>query len=337
MTHGASPARHPGFVRTATADDLPAIADIYNEAVLHTVATFDVEPQPPELFADRVASTRPGDHVVVAEGGAGSSGWRTPRPTAAPGLRRHPRDVGLPRPRGPRSRPGLALYDELLARVDADGIHVCLAVIAQPNPASEALHAAVGFEGSARCARWAASSTGGSTPPGGSGCARSDGPATISSDPSNAVRPRRYAAHMGATGSGPFENDDALDFLDTLADLPAGRPRPPGARGARRGAARPGYVEAPLMCEAVAGAAAVGASVEPRGRGGQALPARLAGRPSRCRPATRSSSRSRARCSAARCARTTTSGGSSGTRQASRTTSRHPAVARCGWLGDRDD
>ena len=26
---------------------------------------------------------------------------------------------------------------------------------------------------------------------------------------------------MGATGSGPFENDDALDFLDALAELPA--------------------------------------------------------------------------------------------------------------------
>jgi phosphinothricin acetyltransferase len=41
---------------------------------------------------------------------------------------------------------GRALYDELLQRVDADGIHVCLAVIALPNPSSEALHAAVGFE-----------------------------------------------------------------------------------------------------------------------------------------------------------------------------------------------
>ena len=41
---------------------------------------------------------------------------------------------------------GRTLYDELLRRVDDDGIHVCLAVIAQPNAASEALHAAVGFE-----------------------------------------------------------------------------------------------------------------------------------------------------------------------------------------------
>ena len=41
---------------------------------------------------------------------------------------------------------GTALYGELLRRVDADGIHTCLAVIAQPNSASEALHTASGFE-----------------------------------------------------------------------------------------------------------------------------------------------------------------------------------------------
>ena len=40
---------------------------------------------------------------------------------------------------------GHALYTELLRRVDGDGIHVCLAVIAQPNPASEALHRRLGF------------------------------------------------------------------------------------------------------------------------------------------------------------------------------------------------
>ena len=65
--------RHPASgqltLRAATAADLQALAAIYNEAVAHSVATFDVEPQPPELFADRVASTRPGDHVVVAERG----------------------------------------------------------------------------------------------------------------------------------------------------------------------------------------------------------------------------------------------------------------------------
>jgi L-amino acid N-acyltransferase YncA len=143
--------RHPASgqltLRAATAADLQALAAIYNEAVAHSVATFDVEPQPPELFAERVASTRPGDHVVVAEergrvvGMAYAATYR-PRP-AYDGTR----ETSIYLAADARGRGlGRGLYDELLARVDADGIHVCLAVIAQPNPASEALHAALGFE-----------------------------------------------------------------------------------------------------------------------------------------------------------------------------------------------
>jgi L-amino acid N-acyltransferase YncA len=146
---GGSPhsASEPVSVRTATAADLPAIVEIYNDAVLHSVATFDVEPQPPELFADRVASTRPGDHVLVAEQGgrvvgmAYAASYR-PRP-AYDGTR----ETSIYLAPGARGRGlGRVLYDELLARVDADGMHVCLAVIAQPNAASEALHVALGFE-----------------------------------------------------------------------------------------------------------------------------------------------------------------------------------------------
>jgi hypothetical protein len=74
---------------------------------------------------------------------------------------------------------------------------------------------------------------------------------------------------MGATGSGPFENDDALDFLDALEALP------PQQRGGRVLEAldgvllSTGYVEAPEMCEAVAGAAAVGASINPTAASGE--------------------------------------------------------------------
>jgi phosphinothricin acetyltransferase len=135
------------LLRPATAHDLPAIADIYNDAVRHSVATFDVEPQPPELFADRVASARPGDHVLVAEEGGrvvGMAYAATYRPRPAYGGTRETSVYVAPDARGRGL--GRALYDELLRRVDADGIHVCLAVIAQPNAASEALHAAVGFE-----------------------------------------------------------------------------------------------------------------------------------------------------------------------------------------------
>ena len=48
---------------------------------------------------------------------------------------------------------GRALYDDLLGRLRADGVHQVLAVIALPNDASEALHRACGFERVGRAAR----------------------------------------------------------------------------------------------------------------------------------------------------------------------------------------
>lgn len=133
-------------VRRAVAADLEAIASVYNEAVLTSVATFDVEPQAPDLFAGRVASRRPGDHVLVAEDRGrvlGMAYAATYRPRPAYDLTRETSVYLAPDARG--HGVGRALYDEMLRRVDADGIHVCLAVIARPNPASEALHRAVGF------------------------------------------------------------------------------------------------------------------------------------------------------------------------------------------------
>jgi L-amino acid N-acyltransferase YncA len=134
-------------IRTATAGDLPAMTAVYNEAVATTVATFDLEPRGEDHYAAAVASARPGDHVVVAETadgvlGMAYAGTYRPRPAydgtreVSVYLHRSARGAGL----------GRRLYDELLARVDADGIHTCVAVIALPNPASEALHRAVGFE-----------------------------------------------------------------------------------------------------------------------------------------------------------------------------------------------
>ncbi|MBM6404642.1 N-acetyltransferase [Phycicoccus sp. CSK15P-2] len=135
-------------VRPAEPSDLAAMAAVYNDAVLHSLATFDVETRPDDHYAAHVASARPGDHVLVAEdvalgllGYAFSTTYR-PRP-AYDGTR----EVSVYLAEAARGRGlGRRLYAELLARVDADGVHTCIAVIAQPNPASEALHAAFGFE-----------------------------------------------------------------------------------------------------------------------------------------------------------------------------------------------
>ncbi|QIM20580.1 N-acetyltransferase [Phycicoccus sp. HDW14] len=135
-------------IRSATAQDLAGMVRIYNHAVDHAVSTFDVEHRPDDHYAGYLASDRPGDHVLVAVDPMGTvhgyafSGTYRPR-AAYDGTRElsvyldaSARGQGL----------GRRLYDELLARVDADGIHTCIAVIAQPNPASEALHRATGFE-----------------------------------------------------------------------------------------------------------------------------------------------------------------------------------------------
>lgn len=125
------------------------MAAIYNDAVLHSLATFDVEPRPDDHYADRLRSEAPGDHVLVAVRqpsaevlGYAFSGVYRPRAAydATREVSVYLADVARGRGLGRR------LYTELFARVDADGIHTCLAVIAQPNPASEALHRSFGFE-----------------------------------------------------------------------------------------------------------------------------------------------------------------------------------------------
>jgi L-amino acid N-acyltransferase YncA len=133
--------------REATEQDLAVIKAIYDHQVRHGIATFDLVPPPVETWAERLASTRPGDHLLVAEregevlGYAYSSTYR-PRPaydrTRETSVYLAPESAG----RGL----GRALYDDLLARLRADGMHVALGVVALPNPASEALHRACGFQ-----------------------------------------------------------------------------------------------------------------------------------------------------------------------------------------------
>ena len=112
------------------------------------IATFDLEPPPLEYWRARLASTEPGDHLLVAEARRrGLSATRTPRRTGPAGVRAHPRDsVYLAADaRRPRPRPARCTTS-CSAALRADGMHVALAVIALPNPASEALHRACGFE-----------------------------------------------------------------------------------------------------------------------------------------------------------------------------------------------
>lgn len=68
---------------------------------------------------------------------------------------------------------------------------------------------------------------------------------------------------MGTIGTGPFENDDALDFLDDLEDSKPAERRSKVARALAIVVRADGYVEAPQMAEALAAAAVVAGSEDP--------------------------------------------------------------------------
>jgi L-amino acid N-acyltransferase YncA len=134
-------------IRSATAADLPTAAAIYDDQVRTGISTFDLEPPPVSYWQHRLESTEPGDHFLVADDGGDVVGFAyssSYRPRPAYRLTRETSVYLAERARGRGL--GRRLYDDLLGRVRADGIHVALALVALPNPSSVGLHEACGFE-----------------------------------------------------------------------------------------------------------------------------------------------------------------------------------------------
>jgi L-amino acid N-acyltransferase YncA len=135
------------LTRVATEQDLPTVKAIYDHQVRTGISTFDLVEPPLGYWTERLTSSRVGDHLLVAErdgtvvGYAYSSTYR-PRPAYD---RTRETSVYLAADAVGQGL-GRRLYDDLLGRLRADGIRVALAVVALPNPASEALHRACGFQ-----------------------------------------------------------------------------------------------------------------------------------------------------------------------------------------------
>jgi Domain of unknown function (DUF4259) len=68
---------------------------------------------------------------------------------------------------------------------------------------------------------------------------------------------------LATPGTGPFENDDAIDFLDDLEESEPDERPPKVARVLKRVIGTRDYIEAPHMAEAVAAAAVVAGSADP--------------------------------------------------------------------------
>lgn len=135
------------IIRTAEIHDITEISTIYGAAVRSSIATFDTTDPPRSSWQEKISSTASGDHTLVAEqagtvvGFAYSSAFR-PRPAYA---RTRETSIYLT-PDATGQGVGRQLYSHLLSLLREDRMHCALAVIAEPNPASAALHESLGFE-----------------------------------------------------------------------------------------------------------------------------------------------------------------------------------------------
>ena len=134
------------IVRPATEADVPAILGIYNEAVLHTTATFDIEPQTLDERLQWFRETKPPHCVIVAEEVGEVVGWgclRGYRPKVA---YRFTAENSVYVHEDYRGRGiGALLLAELIERAKAGGFHTVMAGVTEGNPVSEALHRRFGF------------------------------------------------------------------------------------------------------------------------------------------------------------------------------------------------
>ena len=132
------------LIRAAAPADLPAIAAIYDAEVAAGHATFDTEGRPIEAWTARLSS---GDRFLVAVEDEVVLGFAHALPYRPKPGYRHTREVSIYLAAGGRGRgAGRRLYDALLELLAVDGVHLALAAVALPNPASLALHRACGFE-----------------------------------------------------------------------------------------------------------------------------------------------------------------------------------------------
>lgn len=132
------------MLRAAIAADAPAICAIYNHYVLHTTISFEEEAVSIESMAQRiVAATLP--WLVCEEQGmvvayAYASPWRV-----RPAYRYAVESSVYVAPEEAGRGLGQRLYERLFADLRALGMHTVIGGVAQPNPASVALHERLGF------------------------------------------------------------------------------------------------------------------------------------------------------------------------------------------------
>jgi L-amino acid N-acyltransferase YncA len=134
-------------IRDAGEQDAAACAAIYRPYVIGTATSFEIEPPSEAEMADRIREAARTHAWLVAEVDGEVAGYAYARPFAAREAYRWSCETSVYLS-ATRHRTGLgrALYRVLLGRLTERGFRVAVAKMTLPNPASEGLHAALGFQ-----------------------------------------------------------------------------------------------------------------------------------------------------------------------------------------------
>jgi len=136
----------PFTIRLACGDDLREINSIYNEAVLNTTATFDLEIRELQSARAWYHAHGPAYPIFVAEENAQVIGWSSLSPFAPRPAYRFTAEDSIYIHQDFRGRgAGGALLRALLEAADALGYKAIIAKIAEHNEVSLALHHRAGF------------------------------------------------------------------------------------------------------------------------------------------------------------------------------------------------
>lgn len=126
--------------------DAVAVADIYRPAVESSLASFEERAPTPDEIADRMRTTLARTPWLVAEEGAAVIGYAYAGPHHQRAGYRWSVNISVYVATEHAGRGiGRALYDELLALLRRQGFVNVYAGITLPNPASVALHEAIGM------------------------------------------------------------------------------------------------------------------------------------------------------------------------------------------------
>ncbi|MDC7715793.1 GNAT family N-acetyltransferase [Vogesella sp. DC21W] len=136
------------FIREATPDDAAAICAIYNPYIEYTTISFEEKPVAVSEMAERIAHTQAqGLPWLVAEAGGDMLGYAyATRWRVRPAYRHAVESSIYMRQATVGQGVGKLLYRELIRRLAVLGLHTVIGGVAQPNPASDGLHRALGFK-----------------------------------------------------------------------------------------------------------------------------------------------------------------------------------------------